>query len=122
MFEGGCHCGAVRFRVTTNKRELLDCSCNVCTKKGILHLIVDGEALEILRGQEALSEYRYGSRVAKHLFCKHCGIHSFYVPRSHPGGYSINFRCLDGYRALLDDFAIRPFDGQKWESNVHQIR
>lgn len=122
MFEGGCHCGKVRFRVVTDKREVLDCNCSICTMKGLLHLIVEGHEFSLLRGQKSLSTYQFGTRAAQHLFCKHCGIHSFYVPRSHPDGYSVNFRCLDDFVALKDMFTFRGFEGADWEANVHSIR
>ena len=73
-----------------------------------------------MRGAEALSEYRFNQQVARHLFCSSCGIKSFYYPRSHPEGVSINLRCLDGVEP--EHFTIVPFDGRNWEANVAQIR
>lgn len=113
--EGGCHCGAVRFRVRfADAPELLDCNCSVCSKTGYLHLIAGPCDFELLRGAEALSDYRFGSGTARHLFCKVCGIKSFYVPRSHPDGFSVNWRALDG----VGDVAVRvrAYDGRNWET------
>ena len=120
VFEGGCHCGRVRFRVRTAALEAADCNCSICTKKGILHLIVTREAFELLQGESDLSTYTFNTGVAKHTFCRHCGIHPFYTPRSHPDGVDVNIRCLDG--DAWRRFTIRPFDGQNWEANVHEIR
>jgi hypothetical protein len=120
--EGGCHCGAVRIRVHSDEREIIDCNCSMCRKKGFLHFIVAADELEILRGEEALSEYRFGTRSARHLFCMHCGIHPFYVPRSHPDGYSVNLRCLDDFEELLPRFERVLFDGSQWDENIHRIR
>jgi hypothetical protein len=122
MFEGGCHCGEIRFRITTDKREVLDCDCSMCAKKAILHLIVEAREFTLLQGEDSLSEYQFGSHVARHLFCKRCGIHAFYVPRSHPEGYSVNFRCLDDFGTLKEEFEIRSFDGSAWERNIDSIR
>lgn len=122
MYEGGCHCGEIRFRVQTQKRVVLDCDCSMCSKKGLLHLIVDKNELEILSDDALLSEYRFGTRTARHLFCSSCGIHPFYVPRSHPDGYSVNFRCLDDYPRLLEQFDVKGFHGEEWEANVDSIR
>lgn len=120
-YEGGCHCGAVRFKVQTDKREVIECNCSVCDKKGLLHLIVEEAEFSLLQGEQDLSEYKFGSQVARHLFCKHCGIHAFYVPRSHPKGYSVNLRCLDDFGTLKQGFQIRGFDGQRWEANIGDI-
>jgi hypothetical protein len=112
-YGGGCHCGRVRFRVTADLDRVTDCNCSMCTKKGILHLIVPREAFELLSGADDLATYTFNTGVAKHHFCRHCGIHSFYVPRSDPDKIDVNARCLDGVdpRAL----ATEPFDGRDWE-------
>jgi hypothetical protein len=109
-YEGGCHCGRVRFQVRADVAGLLEC----CTKKGILHLIVPPEQFELLQGEEDLAAYQFNTNTAKHTFCRHCGIHAFYVPRSDPDKISVNARCLEG----IDPSALKPtsfFDGQNWE-------
>ena len=122
VYEGGCHCGAVRFRVrvTGQRPEVYDCNCSICRKKGFLHLIVPPEQFTLLRGEAALTTYTFNTAVAKHLFCRHCGIHAFYRPRSHPKDFDVNVHCLDG--ADLQDFQILPFDGANWEANVKSIQ
>nr|WP_310525163.1 GFA family protein [Polymorphobacter sp.] len=113
--EGGCHCGAVRFRVRfQNPPELLDCNCSMCSKTGYLHLIATAADFTLLSGADALTDYRFNSGTARHLFCKHCGIKSVYVPRSHPDGYSINWRALDNVEAITP--IIHPYDGKNWET------
>jgi hypothetical protein len=118
-YEGGCHCGAVRFRVMVEKHEAIECNCSICTKKGFLHLIVPAENFTLLKGENSLTNYQFNTGTAKHLFCKNCGIHSFYRPRSHPNGFSVNLRCLD--EDLLKQFQIIPFDGKNWEKNIDKI-
>ena len=118
-FEGGCHCGAVRFRVEVDAREALDCNCSICAKKGYLHVIVPPERFTLLSGEGALSTYAFHTRTAKHHFCKTCGVAAFYRPRSHPGWYDVNARCLDG--SAWRTFRVVPFDGQNWEANVGLI-
>src|SRR5215471_19859427 len=95
-YEGGCHCERVRFRVTADLSTVTICNCSICTKKGIVHLIVRQEQFELLRGKDDLTSYTFNTGVAKHTFCKHCGIHSFYVPRSDPDKIDVNVRCIDG--------------------------
>ncbi len=112
---GGCHCGAVRFEVAVpDAPELLDCNCSMCSKTGYLHLIVAAADFTLLSGGETLTEYRFGSGAARHLFCRACGIKSFYVPRSHPDGFSVNWRALDDTAGLHP--AIRAYDGRDWEA------
>ncbi len=120
--EGGCHCAEIRFSVRTSKRELLRCNCSMCTKRAYLHLILPNRQFTLVSGESSLSEYRFGTKVARHFFCRHCGITPYYVPRSHPDGVSVNFHCLDKSHELLKEFAIRDFDGANWEESVHTIR
>lgn len=117
--EGGCHCGALRFRVRVRRREALDCNCSVCTKKGLLHCIVSAADFALLRGEDALSTYTFGTHTARHHFCATCGIHPFYVPRSHPDGWDVNVRCLD---EGIEGWTVVPFDGRNWEAAVERIR
>jgi hypothetical protein len=119
-YEGGCHCGAVRFRVSVDAHEALDCNCSICRMKGFLHLLVPADRFTLLAGAEALTTYTFNTRTAKHTFCKVCGVHPFYTPRSHPDGVDVNVRCLDGDAPAR--FQVKPFDGQNWEANVDAIR
>ena len=119
-YEGGCHCGRVRFRVTADVTRVAvsDCNCSICTKKGFLHLIVPPEQFELLSGEDELSTYQFNTRTAKHTFCRHCGIHAFYVPRSDPDKIDVNVRCLDDVD--LGALQIARFDGQNWEQAMRQ--
>ena len=111
---GGCHCGRVRFEVIAPANiEVSDCNCSMCSKSGYLHLIVPAEQFKLLCGREALSTYTFNTRVAKHFFCSTCGVKSFYVPRSHPDGISVNARCIDA--GSIESMTVRPFDGVEWE-------
>ena len=111
---GGCHCGRVRFEVTAPARlDVSECNCSICSKTGFLHLIVPRARFKLLSGEESLTTYRFNTGVAKHLFCSHCGIKSFYVPRSHPDGYSVNARCLD--EGTVEGMTVRKIDGKNWE-------
>ncbi|MFM2302804.1 MAG: hypothetical protein RLZZ135_207 [Cyanobacteriota bacterium] len=118
-YTGGCHCGAVRYQIQVEKPEAVDCNCSICTKKGFIHLIIPESRFMLLQGADALSTYTFNTGIAKHHFCRHCGIHSFYRPRSHPQDYDVNLRCLDGN--AIDLFQITPFDGQHWEEQIDRI-
>ena len=118
---GGCHCGAVVFEVlTSDEVEVVDCNCSICSKTGYLHLIVPKERFRLLAGADKLTTYEFNTKTAKHLFCSVCGIKSFYVPRSHPDGYSVNFRCLEAKD--FRDVRIAPFDGQHWEQHAADLK
>jgi hypothetical protein len=116
IYEGGCHCGRVRFRVTANLSRVTYCNCSMCAKKGFLHLIVPPECFELVSGKDALTTYRFNTGAAQHTFCATCGIHSFYVPRSDPDKIDVNVRCLDGVD--IEALDITPFDGQHWEQSM----
>ncbi len=111
---GGCHCGRVRFEVMAPAQiEVGDCNCSMCGKTGYLHLLVRKEQFKLVAGEDALTNYQFNTKTAKHFFCSHCGIKSFYVPRSHPDGYSVNARCLD--EGTVTGMTTRKIDGRNWE-------
>ena len=115
-YEGGCHCGRVRFRVTGDLGETVYCNCSLCGMKGFLHLIVSLEQFQCTSGEGELSTYQFGTKTAKHTFCRVCGVHPFYVPRSDPDKIDVNVRCLDGVDTA--SLSPKPFDGQHWESAI----
>jgi hypothetical protein len=111
---GGCHCGRVRFEVIAPAQlEVVECDCSICSAYGFLHLIVPAERFRLLKGGDALTSYTFNTGVAKHLFCGTCGVKSFYVPRSHPGGFSVNARCIDS--GTIQSITVSPFNGREWE-------
>lgn len=111
---GGCHCGAVRFEFQAPTQLCVQrCNCSICAMTGFEHVIVPGARFRLLGEPAALTRYRFNTGVAAHLFCRICGIKSFYVPRSNPDGYSVNLRCVD--RRTIESVRYEDFDGQNWE-------
>lgn len=80
---------------------------------GYLHVIVERDRFRLLSGRDQLAEYRFNTQTARHLFCRRCGVKSFYVPRSHPDGISVNARCLD--EGTVEEMTIGQTDGRNWE-------
>jgi hypothetical protein len=120
VHKGGCHCGAVRFEVDAPEDLVVqECNCSLCTKAGFLHLIVPASRFRLLSGRDQLATYTFGTGIARHLFCKICGIKSFYVPRSNPDGFSVNLRCLD--EGTVRHVTVEPFDGRNWEANAPSL-
>lgn len=121
-YRGACHCGAVRFEamIDFDAEPVIDCSCSICHKKGILHIIVPPDRFKLLTGDEHLTTYRFNTGQAIHRFCVRCGIHPFYTPRSHPNSIDINVRCVDD--APWDTLRIERFDGANWEDNIDALR
>ena len=111
---GGCHCGRVRFEVDAPAQlEVSECNCSMCSKSGYLHLIVPAARFRLLQGEDSLTTYTFNTGTARHRFCSVCGVKSFYIPRSHPDGFSVNARCLDP--ATVSGMSIRQIDGRNWE-------
>ena len=120
---GGCHCGRVRFEVDAPAEIVASrCNCSICNMTGFLHLIVPAERFSYTADTGALATYTFNTGVAKHHFCRTCGIAPFYRPRSHPEGVSVNLRCLDGnLETHLERFEVRPFDGRNWERSIGSL-
>lgn len=121
VHKGGCHCGRIQFEVEAAQNPVISqCNCSICRMTDYLHLIVPKSAFRLVAGDDALTTYEFNTGVAKHYFCSHCGIKSFYVPRSHPEGISVNVRCLEP--GTITPGRIERFDGLNWEENVHSLR
>jgi hypothetical protein len=119
IYGGSCHCGAIQFQVEApEKIKCADCNCSICSKSGYLHLIVPRSKLKLVQGESSITTYRWGTGIAKHTFCKICGIKPFYIPRSNPDGYDVNVRCLDPVPVELE---IEPFDGKNWEEHAREL-
>ncbi|MGD2182646.1 GFA family protein [Lusitaniella coriacea] len=119
IYQGSCHCGAITFEVEAPEHlEVDECNCSICSKSGYLHLIVPKNKFKLLSGEDNLATYTFQTGVAKHKFCKTCGIKSFYIPRSNPDGVDVNVRCLE---TLPKSMKIEQFDGINWEENVHKV-
>ena len=112
---GGCHCQAIRFEVDAPAViRVSQCNCSICTKSGYLALIVPAQHFRLLQGEDVLTEYRFNTGRARHRFCARCGVKSFYIPRSHPDGVSVNVRCLDP--GTVSERIVTATDGQNWEA------
>ncbi len=114
--QGGCHCGRVRFEVDAPAELAVDeCNCSMCSRFGYLHLIVPANRFRLLKGQDALTTYP--STPARRNTCsaRRCGVKSFYVPRSHPDGFSVNARCIDS--PTVTGMKISHVDGRNWEQH-----
>lgn len=118
---GGCHCGAVAFEVDAPASiRASECNCSICRMSGYLHLIVPRSRFRLLRGADRMTEYKFNTGTARHLFCSRCGVKAFYVPRSNPDGYSVNVRCLDP--STIASVEVEPFDDNDREASEAKIR
>ena len=116
-YRGGCHCGRVKFEIDGPQNlTALECNCSICRMSGFLHIIVRKEQFRLETDMDILNIYQFNTYHAQHIFCPKCGVKSFYIPRSHPDGFSINLRCLSNIN--MGDITIQEFDGANWEKSI----
>ena len=107
---GSCHCGDIKFKFYSGESvEIWKCNCSICALLNYEHLFIKHEDFKITQGKKLLSEYSFGTKKARHLFCKKCGTKSFYQPRSHPDSYSINLKCVHNGPEIKN---VIHFDGK----------
>lgn len=117
--QGSCHCGRVVFEYESAPIPALECNCSICRRKGALWQAVDNDHFNILAGQDDLTLYQFGTKIAKHFFCKHCGVSTFSNPRIAPDKWAINLRCVDAVD--LASLKVLPFDGKNWEQAAQAL-
>ncbi|PCJ45647.1 MAG: aldehyde-activating protein [Moraxellaceae bacterium] len=119
IYQGSCHCRAITFEVEAPENLEVDaCNCSICTKSGFLHLIVPISRFKLCSGEDSISTYTFNTGIAKHTFCKQCGVKPFYTPRSNPDGIDVNVNCLDTKPVSIN---VTDFDGQNWEQHAHKV-
>ncbi|HAT2608440.1 TPA: GFA family protein [Kluyvera intermedia] len=103
-----CHCGAVAFTVelTDGFNTLRRCNCSFCRMRGAVAVSAQLSGLEVTRGKEKLTEYRFNTQAAAHYFCSVCGIYTFHQRRSNPEQFGVNVACIDGVSPF--DFPVVP--------------
>lgn len=114
-YSGGCHCGRVSFDVVGPKHLVAwDCNCSICFMKKNWHFIVPFANFRLKSGADVLTEYRFNTMVARHVFCSKCGVQAYYRPRSNPDGVAITLACIPP--AQIESNEVRKFDGSNWEA------
>jgi hypothetical protein len=113
IHRGSCHCGRVTFELEADATRAIECNCSICRRRAALWIGASDAQLRIVSGEDELTLYRFGTKTAKHYFCRHCGIHPFARPRIAPGHWAVNARCIEGFD--LRAVAVVPFDGEHWD-------
>jgi len=111
-YQGGCHCGSVRYEAKADLGHVISCNCSICQKHGLLLTFIPADQFKLLSGEDALTEYQFAKKKVQHLFCRHCGVESF-ARGSKPDGtpvIAVNVRCLDGVDPAT--LTLTPFDGK----------
>jgi hypothetical protein len=111
-YEGGCHCGNVRYEVDTDLDSVMSCNCSICQKRGSLLTFVPAAQFRLRSGADSLADYQFNKKTIHHLFCKNCGVGSFARGTGPDGAemIAVNVRCLDGID--VSALTITPFDGR----------
>lgn len=93
-----CHCGTVKFRVTLTDglATARRCTCSYCTMRGAVAVSASLDGIEFVAGEDNLTLYQFGTRTARHFFCRTCGIYTHHQRRSNPTQFGINLACLEG--------------------------
>ena len=103
IYKGSCHCGTIKFEIETNLELVKQCNCSICRRKYAKMGMASKDDIKITEGKDSLSVYQFATNVAKHFFCKNCGIYTHHQRRSDPNGIGFNIGCLDE----IDPFVIK---------------
>lgn len=107
---GQCHCGSVTFEIASDLHEITTCDCSLCTVRNALMVKVPDTHLTLLSGEEFLTLYQWNMKIARHYFCKMCGIYVFHNKRAAPDHFGVNVLCLNDID--LSDIPVRATEGE----------
>jgi hypothetical protein len=109
---GGCHCGKVRYEMTSDVSKVVVCNCSICMKSGSLLTFIPATQFKLISGEEDLIDYQFNKHAIHHMVCPKCGIKSF-AKATNPDGVpsvAVNVRCLDDID--LKALTVIEFDGR----------
>ena len=110
-YHGSCHCQSVQFEIESNLEKIVQCNCSICIRRNAKMIMVPKENFTLTKGDEYLTLYQFNSNIAKHYFCKKCGIYTHHNRKSDPNGMGVNLGCVDGLDAT--EYDAMSFDGRK---------
>ena len=110
-YAGSCHCGSIKFEIDSDLEKIVQCNCSICIKRNAKMIMIPKENFKLLEGSEHLSLYQFNTEIAKHFFCKKCGIYTHHNRKSDPNGMGVNLGCIDDVDPMK--FEVIQFDGKK---------
>jgi len=108
---GSCHCGSIKFEIDSDLEKIVQCNCSICIKRNAKMIMIPKDNFKLLEGSESLSLYQFNTEIAKHFFCKKCGIYTHHNRKSDPNGMGVNLGCIEGLDPM--EFDVIQFDGKK---------
>ena len=110
-YTGSCHCSSIKFEIDSDLEKIVQCNCSICIKRNAKMIMIPKENFKLLEGSENLSLYQFNTEIAKHFFCKKCGIYTHHNRKSDPNGMGVNLGCIDEVDPMK--FDVIQFDGKK---------
>ncbi|HWI85043.1 MAG TPA: GFA family protein [Sphingomonas sp.] len=127
-YQGGCHCGAVRYEADIDLAEGTGrCNCSICAKRRFWGATIKPDAFRLLSDADAFGDYQFGSHSVHHRFCRTCGVATFgegYVEEIGGAFYSVSLATLDDAVADLAEAPVKYMDGlhNNWWNSPAETR
>ena len=110
-YYGTCHCHSIKFEIESDLEKIVQCNCSICIRRNAKMIMVPKENFKLIEGLEDLSLYQFNTVIAKHFFCKKCGIYTHHNRKSDPNGMGVNLGCIENIDPM--EFNAIKFDGKK---------
>ncbi|KAM3131458.1 hypothetical protein pb186bvf_016388 [Paramecium bursaria] len=108
QYKGGCHCKKVLFEFTSSSHmEIIKCNCSICWMKQNHHVLIPKTNFTLLKGEEELQLYTFNTQIAKHYFCKTCGVEPYYFPRSNTEMVAVTIYCVQLLPTTTVTFVVK---------------
>lgn len=121
-FEGGCGCGALRYRLRKEPILVNNCHCSLCQRQtgtgSAINAFIETSELELVSGELSATEFETGSGGVQTVKrCAKCGtpVWSHY-PRLGTKAAAVRCGTLDNPSAIRPDAAIYVADKPDWST------
>lgn len=121
--EGGCHCGAVRYRLEGEPMHVALCHCGDCRRSAGAPVVAwaafRDDALSVTKGE---LRTRNSSGAAMRSFCPECGTGLFYRNAEMlPGIVDVQSATLDVPESLPPGVQIQTAERLAWMESAHEL-
>ncbi len=122
--KGSCYCGAVKYEISSDAKNIVNCHCKVCRSHSGTSLSTYAvflfEDFEIIEGQDKLTSCKLD--LATKYFCSNCGTGVFNLNPKFPGVCIVYIGTLENFDDNKPQINIWRDSKLDWIDDISSIK